>query len=85
MKCSAHRSLARTGLHHRGGEQRQGSKHPKGLIGCASAPKRVITGGGVDWVQKSGKEFSKIVWPQIGFTMADLDKFSNSTELQFVL
>ena len=55
-------------------------KAPQGIDWLCISPK--AGAAGKDWVQKSGQEL-KIVWPQIGFTKADLDTFSNSAELQF--
>jgi 7-carboxy-7-deazaguanine synthase len=55
-------------------------KAPKGIDWLCISPK--AGAAGVDWVQKSGQEL-KVVWPQIGFTKADLDTFTNSPELQF--
>jgi 7-carboxy-7-deazaguanine synthase len=56
-------------------------KAPKGIDWLCISPK--AGAAGIDWVQKSGQEL-KVVWPQVGFTKADLDKFANSAELQFV-
>ena len=55
-------------------------KAPRGIDWLCISPK--AGAAGVDWVQKSGNEL-KVVWPQVGFTKADLDNFTNSTELQF--
>jgi 7-carboxy-7-deazaguanine synthase len=55
-------------------------KAPRGIDWLCISPKAGASG--VDWVQKSGQEL-KVVWPQIGFTKADLDNFANSSELQF--
>ena len=55
-------------------------KAPKGIDWLCISPK--AGAAGADWVQKSGQEL-KIVWPQIGFTKADLDTFANSADLQF--
>jgi 7-carboxy-7-deazaguanine synthase len=55
-------------------------KAPKGIDWLCISPK--AGAAGVDWVQKSGQEL-KVVWPQFGFTKADLDNFANSAELQF--
>ena len=55
-------------------------KAPKGIDWLCISPK--AGAASVDWVQKSGQEL-KIVWPQIGFTKADLDIFADSPELQF--
>ena len=55
-------------------------KAPKGIDWLCISPKAGASGA--DWVQKSGQEL-KVVWPQAGFTKDDLDRFTNSTELQF--
>jgi 7-carboxy-7-deazaguanine synthase len=55
-------------------------KAPKGIDWLCISPKAGASG--TDWVQKSGQEL-KVVWPQAGFTKDDLDRFANSTELQF--
>jgi 7-carboxy-7-deazaguanine synthase len=55
-------------------------KAPKGIDWLCISPKAGASGA--DWVQKSGQEL-KVVWPQAGFTKDDLDRFANSTELQF--
>ena len=59
-------------------------KAPKGIDWLCISPKAGVfkEGSGADWVQKTGNEL-KIVWPQLGFTKADLDSFANSSELQF--
>ena len=58
-------------------------KAPKGIDWLCISPKAgVASADGVKWVQKSGQEL-KVVWPQPGFTQADLDAFVSSPDLQF--
>ena len=55
-------------------------KAPKGIDWLCISPK--AGAAGVDWVQKSGQEL-KIVWPQLGFTVDDLNTFASSDDLHF--
>lgn len=54
-------------------------KAPAGIDWLCISPKA----GAIDqWVQKSGQEL-KLVWPQKGFTAADLAALTHDSELQF--
>ncbi len=56
-------------------------KAPKGIDWLCISPKAGAVAAG-QWVQKSGQEL-KVVWPQMGFSQADLDTFASSPDLQF--
>ncbi len=57
---------------------------PKGLDWLCISPKAGTSSSNAatPWVQKNGNEL-KVVWPQAGFTEADLNRFAADPTLQF--
>ena len=57
---------------------------PKGIDWLCISPKAgtCSANAATPWVQKSGSEL-KVVWPQAGFTEADLNRFASDPTLRF--